>query len=95
MQNANGSGGPGLDLAGLLGSLFQGNGQGIGLAGLKDVMLAHQENSLIMRRHMLRAEREILEGLMALVNGELEKVESELAQGTDDKPVGREKVSIS
>ena len=89
MQNVPG-GGAGLDLANMLLGLLKGNG----MAGLQSLIIAQQENSLIMRRHMLRAEAEVLRGLLAVIDEELTKIDREMAEGPEAPPVGREKVTI-
>lgn len=91
MHMAQNGTGPGFDLASMLSRLL--NGQG--LDGLRSLMLAQQENSLVMRRHMLRAEAEILRGLMALVEEELKKVDREMEEAASQNPVGREKISVA
>ena len=91
MQNVFGDGVNGLDLASLLSGLLKGNGMG----GLRSLMIAQMENSLVMRRHMLRAEAEVLQGLLAVIDEELKKIDREIEEGVEEAaPVGREKVSI-
>lgn len=90
MQNGQSGAGPGIDLAQALSALLNGSGS---LQTLRSLAEAHHEHSLVMRRHMLRAESELLKGLMAVVDDELKRVEAEIEESSK-APVGRQKISV-
>lgn len=80
-----------MELVNLLLGMLKGNGMG----GLQSLLIAQQEGSLIMRRHMLRAEAEVLQGLLAVIDEELKKVEREMEEkAAEEPPVGRETVTV-
>lgn len=90
MENGSGEKLSGIDLSQILSMVFGGNSS---LRPLRELAEAHQEHSLIMRRSVLRAEAELLKGLISVVEEELKRVDAEIDRA-GQAPIGREKITL-
>lgn len=80
----------GLDLAAMLSGLL-GN---TNVSALRSLLVSQQENSLVMRRHLLLAQSHMLQASMAIVDNELKRVDAQIEEANAKAPVGREKLVI-